>query len=159
MSRLPTCPILVSLIALGVAASACRQARLSPEQRVRQAIDVVVKAVRERDIKPVAATVSAEYSDREGNDKKQIVSQVRLQFLLHPNLYLYAKITSVECPEPIQAQVVVYAAMASVPAGVVPDLRALSADVYRFDLTLIDEDGTWRVRRAEWTPAIAKDLL
>ena len=157
MFRLSGCPILILLVAL--VAPGCHRSRLSPEERVRKAIDVVVKAVRDRDLKPVTASVSAEYADREGNDKKQIVSLVRAQFLLHPNLYVVAKITSVECPEPIQAQVVVYAAMASVPAGSTPDLRDLSADVYRFDLTLIDEDGTWRVRRAEWTPAIAKDLL
>jgi hypothetical protein len=152
-------PIFGLLIALVLAAPGCRRARLSPEEQVRKAIDVVVKAVSERDIKPVAAAVSAAYADREGNDKKQIVSLVRVQFLLHPNLYLVTKVTSVECPERIQANVVVYAAMASVPAGVLPDLRNLSADVYRFELTLVDEDGTWRVRRAEWAPATVKDLL
>ena len=49
--------------------------------------------------------------------------------------------------------------MASVPVGVLPDLRNLSADVYRFELTLVDEDGTWRVHRAAWAPATVKDLL
>ena len=152
-------PISILLMALVLAALGCRRMRLSPEEQVRKAIDVVGKAVSERDIKPVAAAVSPAYSDREGNDKKQIVSLVRVQFLLHPNLYLVTKVTSVECPEPIQANVVVYAAMASVPAGVLPDLRNLSADVYRFELTLVDEDGTWRVHRAEWAPATVKDLL
>ena len=81
-------PVLAFFMALVLAAPGCRRARLSPEEQVRKAIDVVVKAVSERDIKPVAAAVSAEYADREGNDKKQIVSLVRVQFLLHPNLYL-----------------------------------------------------------------------
>jgi hypothetical protein len=146
-------------IAVIMTATGCRRPRLSPEDQVRKAIDAVVAAVRERDIKPVAAAVSAHYADSEGNDKQQVVSQVRVQFLLHPNLYLIAKITSIECPEPGQASVVVYAAMASVPAGVLPDPRNLSADVYRFELTLADEDGTWRVRRAAWHPATVKDLL
>jgi hypothetical protein len=52
-----------------------------------------------------------------------------------------------------------FAALASVPGGVLPDLKNLSADVYRFDLTLADEDGTWRVVRAAWSPATVKDLL
>jgi hypothetical protein len=147
------------ILAAVVAATGCRRPRVSPEEQVRKAIDAVVAAVRERDIKPVAAAVSAQYADNEGNDKQQVVSQVRVQFLLHPNLYLVAKITSIECPEPGQASVGVYAAMASVPAGVLPDLRNLSADVYRFELTLADEDGTWRVRRAAWHPATVKDLL
>jgi len=149
--------IAVALLALVV--PGCRRPRLTPEQQVRKAIDAVVAAVRERDLKPVAASVSDQYADSEGNDKKQIVSQLRVQFLVHPNLYLMAKTSSVECPEPGQASAVVYAAMASVPAGVLPDLRNLSADVYRFELALVDEDGTWRVRRAAWHPATVKDLL
>jgi len=149
----------VLFIVLVVWASGCRRARLSPQEQVRKAIDAVVAAVRERDIKPVAAAVSEQYEDKEGNDKKQIVSLVRVQFLLHPNLYLMAKIATVECPVPGQAGAVVYAAMASVPAGVLPDLRKLSADVYRFELTLVDENGTWRVCRASWHPATVQDLL
>jgi len=138
---------------------ACRGARLSPEARVRQAIDKAVKAVRERDIKPLADAVSEQYSDRERNDKQQVLSLVRMQFLVHPNLYLVAKTSSIECPEPTQAQVSMFVALASVPPGGVPDLRQLSADVYRFDLTMADEDGTWRVVRATWAPATVKDLL
>ena len=152
-------PILVFLIALVLVASTCRRMHLSPEEQVRKAIEVVVNAVGERNIKPVAASVSEQYADRNGNDKKQIVSLVRMQFLLHPNLYLVTKITSVECPEPIQSHVVLYAAMASLPTSVQPDLRNLSADVYRFDITLVDENGTWRVCSAAWAPATVKDLL
>jgi hypothetical protein len=147
------------LVVLALAATGCRRSRLSPEEQVRKAIDAVVKAVGERDIKPVAAAVSKQYADGEGNDKKQVVSLVRVQFLLHPNLYLIAKIASVECPEPIQARAVVYVAMASMPSGTVPDLRNLSADVYRFELTLVDEDGTWRVHRAAWASATKNDLF
>jgi hypothetical protein len=149
----------VLFIVLALAATGCRRSRLSPEEQVRKTLDAVVAAVRERNIKPVAASVSEQYTDSDGNDKKQIVAQVRVQFLLHPNLYLIAKITSVECPEPGRASAVVYAAMASVPAGGLPDLRNFSAEVYRFELTLADDDGTWRVRRAAWNPATVKDLL
>ena len=91
--------------------------------------------------------------------QEHIVSLVRVQFLLHQNLYLVAKLSSLECPEPVQARVVMFAALASVPGGILPDLKNLSADVYRFDLTLADEDGTWRVVRAAWSPATARDLL
>ena len=149
----------LAVVALLVAVTGCRRSRLSPEDQVRKAIDSVVLAVRERDMSAVVASVSDQYADREGNDKKQLVSLVRVQFLVHPNLYLAARIASVECPERVQAQVVVYAAMVSVPAGVVPDLRQFSADVYRFDLTMVDEDGAWRVVRAAWHPATTQDLL
>jgi hypothetical protein len=149
---------LVVLAALSML-PACRCSKESPEQRVRNTIDEVVKAARERDVKRVVAAVSEQYADAQGNRKEQIASAVRVQFLLHPNLYVVAKMSSLDCPEPTSARVVMFAAMASVPAGVVPDLRQLSADVYRFDLTLVDEEGDFRVVRATWAPATIADLL
>jgi hypothetical protein len=138
---------------------ACRCSRQSPEERVRQTVDQVVKAAHERDVKRMIAAISEQYADAESNKKEQIAAVVRVQFLLHPNLYLVVKLSSVECPEATRAQVVLFAAMASVPAGSVPDLRKLSADVYRFDLTMVDEEGEFRVVRAAWSPATVGDLL
>ena len=153
-------PTPLLLLAGLLLAPGCRCSRLSPEEQARKAIDAIVKAVNERDLKPVTARLSEQYSDKEGNDKQQVVALVRAQFLLHRNLYLVAKLSTLECPEPVSAHAVMFAAMASVPAaGMLPDLRNLSADVYRFDLTLADEDGTWRVLRASWSPATARDLL
>jgi hypothetical protein len=138
----------------------CRCSRSSPEEQVRKTIDEVVRAAHERDLKRMVAAVSEQYSDAQGNKKSDIAGMVRVQFLLHPNLYLVAKLSSLECPEATQARVAMFAAMASVPGGGgVPDLRKLSADVYRFDLTMIDEDGDWRVVRAAWAPATLQDLL
>jgi hypothetical protein len=149
-------PLLLAALPL---VTGCRCSRPSPEEQVRKAIDVAVKAVRERDLKPLAAAVSERYSDGERNDKQQVLSLVRMQFLLHPNLYLVAKLSAVECPVPSEARVMVFAAMAAVPPGVVPDPRQISADVYRFELAMADEDGTWRVYRAAWAPATLQDLL
>jgi len=143
---------------LAASLAACHK-RLSPEERARQAIQAVVKAVAARDLKPIVGFVSDEYQDDEHNDKQQVVSLVRVQFVLHPNLYLLTRIVSLECPVPTQANLVLFAAMASVPASDLSDLSRWSGDVYRFELALVDENGTWRVRRASWASASAQDLL
>jgi hypothetical protein len=148
--------LLLAVLALG---PACRRARLTPEEQVRKTIDVVLKAAGEHDMKPIANAVSEHYADRERNDKQQILGLVRMQFVIRPNIYVVAKVGAIDCPEPTLARVVLFAALASLPAGAVPDVRQLSADVYRFDLTMADEDGTWRVQRAAWAPATVKDLL
>jgi hypothetical protein len=151
--------LLPLLLATLLLAPGCRRSRLSPEEQVRKAIDVAVQAVRERDIKPLTRAVSDSYSDREQNDKQKILSLVRMHFVLHPNLYLLSKISSVDCPSPTEARVIVFAAMASVPPGVVPDPLKIAADVLRFELAMVDEDGTWRVASASWAPASVKELL
>jgi hypothetical protein len=147
------------LLAALLLSPSCRCSRLTPEAQVRKAIDEVIQAAREHDLGPIANAVSDHYADREQNNKQQILAQVRVQFLIRPNIYVVAKVASVDCPEPTQARVVMFAALASLPAGVVPDIRKLSADVFRFNLAMADEDGTWRVHRAAWAPATVQDLL
>ena len=119
----------------------------------------MVKAVNERQLGPVAAAISEQYSDEDGNHKEQLVGYLRAQFILRQNLYLVVKLSSLECPEPGRARVVAFAAMAATSGGALPDLRSLSADVYRFDIRMADEDGVWRVVGADWSPATVKDLL
>lgn len=147
------------LIILLALAPGCRCSRSAPEERVRQAVDEVIKAVNDQQLKPVAAAVSEQYADAHGNGKEQIVGYLRAQFILRRNLYLVVKLSSLACPEPTRARVVAFAAMAAVSGQGLPDVRTLSADVYRFDIKMADEDGVWRVVGAEWTPATVKDLL
>jgi len=155
MRRLPAIFLLFCVIAV----PACRCSKSTPEEQVRQAIDTVVKAVNERQLGPVAAAISEQYSDEDGNHKEQLVGYLRAQFILRQNLYLVVKLSSLECPEPGHARVGAFAAMAATSGGALPVLRSLSADVYRFDIRMADEDGVWRVVGADWSPATVKDLL
>ncbi len=150
---------LVVLLSSGLLLPDCRCSKSSPEEQVRQAIDTVVKAVNERQLKPVVAAISDGYADGDGNTKEQLVGYLRGQFVLRQNLYLVVKLSSLECPEPAQAKVVAFAAMAATSGGRLPDLRSLSADVYRFDIRMAEEAGVWLVVGAEWTPATVRDLL
>ncbi len=69
---------------------------------------------------------------------------MRAHILLRPSVFLLTHVSSVSC-EPSECQAAVVAAMASVPSQSLSDLLKSQADVYRFDLTLVDEDGAWRV--------------
>jgi hypothetical protein len=147
------------LVLVGVvAAPACRK-RLSAEDQVREAIASAVDGVRERKVKKVAAIVSSQYADQEGRDRQAAVDLARAHILLRPNLYLVTRISSIACPEAGQCDAVVLAAMASVPTETLSGLANSQADAYRFDLRLVDEDGSWRVRRASFAPASVRDLL
>jgi hypothetical protein len=148
---------LVLFTASTALASACRK-RLSAEAEVREAIETAAQGVRDRKLKKIAALVSQEYRDRDGNDRKAILDVVRAHILLRPNVFLISHVSSVTC-EPATCTAAVVAAMASVPSQDLSDLLKSQADVYRFDLTFVGEDGTWRVRSAQWRPAGAQDLL
>ena len=149
--------IVMWLVVLATALS-CRR-HLSPEDQIREAIGNAAEGVRERKVKKVVAIVSAQYADHEGRDRQAIVDLVRAQVLLRPNVYLVTRVSSVDCGDSGQCHAVVLAAMASVPAQSLSDLANSQADVYRFELTMVAEDGAWRICQASWFAASVKDLL
>jgi hypothetical protein len=151
-------PWLLLLILPAVLSAACRR-HLSAEAQVREAIDSATQGVRDRKLKKVAAIVSQDYRDKDGNDRKAILDLVRANILLRPNVFLIPHIASVTCEPSASCEAAVVAAMASVPSQSLSDLLKSQADVYRFDLTFVSEDGAWRVRSAAWRPASAQDLL
>lgn len=149
--------LVIVLVGL-VLVPSCRK-RLSAQDQVRDVIADAVLGVRERKVKKVAAIVSSQYRDKEGHDRQAVLDLVRAQVLLRPNIYLFTRVMTVECEQPGSCSAVVIAAMASVPMQSPADLARAQADVYRFDLDFVDEDGDWRVRRAGWAQAGVKDLL
>jgi hypothetical protein len=150
--------LLVVLLVGLVAVPTCRK-RLSAEDQVREVIASAVEGARERKVKKVVAIVSSQYADSEGRDRRAVVDLVRAHVLVRPNLYLVTRISSVACKKPGQCDARVVAAMASVPTETLSDLAKSQADVYRFDLGLVDEDGIWRARSATWAPASVQDLF
>lgn len=136
----------------------CNKQR-SAEAQVRDAIESAAQGVRDRKIKRIAALVSQAYLDADGNDRKAILDVVRANVLFRPNVFLASHVSSVTCEPSAACQASVIAAMASVPSQTLSDLLRSRADVYRFDLVFVDEDGTWRVRSATWRPAGPQDLL
>ena len=149
---------LLSLLVATALTSGCRK-RLSAEAQVREAIETAAQGVRDRKMKQIAAIVSQGYRDKDANDRKAILDVVRANILLRPNVFLVSRVSSVTCEPSAGCEATVVAAMASVPTQSLPDLLKSQADVYRFDLTFIDEDGAWRVRSATWRPAGAQDLF
>lgn len=149
---------LLLLVLSAVLTSACRR-HLSAEAQVREAIQSATQGVRDRKLKQIAALVSHEYRDKDGNDRKAVLDVVRANILLRPNVFLISHVASVTCTPSVTCEATVVAAMASVPSQSLSDLLRSQADVYRFDLTFVAEDGTWRVSSAAWRPASPKDLL
>jgi hypothetical protein len=150
----------VALVTLAVVTLAgCRGKRLSPEQQVRSAIAGVERAVEEKDLKRVGRFVSERYRDKEGNDRQAVLGLLRLQVLRYPAIHLLVRVTGVELPGPKQARATVIAAMASLPIAAPADLPKASADLYRFELQLTEDDGEWRLESASWKPARPEDFL
>jgi hypothetical protein len=131
----------------------------TPEQRVRQFLDHAEQAAEQRDMRTLRGSVSEQYSDADGRDRRMIEGILRLYVLRHESIHLLTQIESIEFPKPGEAHVSIYVAMAARPIANAAQLAAFRADLYRFDLVLTEGDSQWRVRRADWRPAEPTDFI
>ncbi len=104
--------------------------------------------------------VSDRYADSRGNDRRAVEGLVRYYFLRNRAIHLYTQVKSVKVPERGRAEAVVLVAMAAQPIPAVDAFVRLRAELYRFDVALVADDGReWKVVRAEWRPAELADFL
>ena len=144
---------------IAMSASACRSASDSPEAQVRATIGRAETLAEAKDVGGLKHLISDAYHDEPGQDKRAIMGLLFVQFRRHESIHLLTRIDRIDLHEPGQATATVFAAMAGRPIAAASDLPALQADLYRFDLTLADERGTWRVTTSAWRPAVLDDFL
>jgi hypothetical protein len=133
--------------------------RDEPEQRLRATITKAEQAVEKKEIAELRGYVSDRYTDEEGHDRRAIDGILRIYLLRNENIHLLTRIASVSFPQPMQAKVVIYVAMAARPIALGDDLSAFNANLYRFDIEFTDESKQWRATRATWRPAEASDFV
>lgn len=137
----------------------CGGDELSPEARVKEIVAKAEEAAEARDLGAVKKLVSEAYSDEGGNDRRALLGIVQYYFLRFEALHLLVRIDSIAFPRPGRARVTAIAAMAGEPIPTAESLGSLRADVYRFDVDLIEEDGQYRLATARWQRAAARDFL
>jgi hypothetical protein len=112
-------------------------ARASDEEKIHAVIDAVEAAAEARDSSDVLEHIARDYSDSRGFDQAQLQNFLRGYFLANPRIELLVSVDDLEIPVPGLARARV--TVTSVLAG---DREAL-------DVEFRQEDGTWRVARAD----------
>lgn len=145
------------LAALALALGCSRGAE-SPEDQVRRVLAALEAAAEARDVGALKAHVSESYRDAQGNDRRAVLGLATAHFMRNSSVYVFARIGEVEIAQPGTARAEALVALAGTPIPDAAALPELHADLYRFDVTLRDEGGDWRVTSAEWQPASAGDF-
>ncbi len=125
---------------------------------MRAVLAALEESAQGRDAGEMKKHVSEGYSDAKGNDKRAVAQRIAFHLLRNQSVYLLTRVQSVEIAAPGQARAEVLVAMAGTPIAGPEALLGLRADLYRFDLEFVEEDGVWRVRSADWRPAEAGDF-
>jgi hypothetical protein len=149
---------LAALLALALAALGCSAPAGTPEDRVRAVLAALQAAAEARDVGAMKDELSASYKDAQGNDRRAVLGIATAHFLRNRSVYLLSRVGPVEIPSPGFARAEAFVALAGTPihdAFALPEVRA---DLYRFDVRLAEESGTWRVISAAWQPATLEDF-
>lgn len=139
--------------ALALAALACGPDPQTPEERVRAVFAAMETAAQERDVAALKEHVSEAYGDARGHDKREIGALAGMHLLRNESVHLLTRVRGVEIGPEGEARAIALVAMAGAPIPGPELLPTLRADLYRFDVELREEDGAWRITRAEWRPA------
>lgn len=124
----------------------------SSEDHVREVIAAAEAGAEARDLSEVMNLVSDRYTDLRGQDKAAIRDLMRGYFFINQSLHLLVRVDEIEFPGTDHATAHVTVGMLGrQDAGA--DDWSLAADVYEFDIRLLNEDDDWRLVSAEWTSA------
>ncbi len=122
-----------------------------PEVQVRAVIDAAETAAEARDVSALMDLVSPDYKDTDGRQPEELKRYLRGYFIANQSIHLLTRIERIEFPTTGVAEVELTVGM----VGRETEAQSawdLAADVYRIDLTLMDEEGDWRVTHLNAEP-------
>lgn len=132
--------------------------RPAPETIARGFVDACEEAVQQRRPSALRDLIATDYRDAEGRTGQEVLGIAAGYLLRNRSVHLITRIQSAERRDERIAATVL-AALAGRPVDDVALLPSVDADIYWFDVELVEEDGDWRVISAAWRPALVDDFL
>jgi hypothetical protein len=142
MKALAPAAALGAVLAVGCATS-------DSDAEIRALLAAAAEAAEARDAGFFADAVGLGYRDARGNDREQLLRTVRGYFLANQRVDVVSRVEDVVLEGEDAARAVVYAGLLGRSAGE-QVAGGVEADLYRFDLELVDDGGDWRIIGAKW---------
>ncbi len=139
--------------ALAAAAIAGCDSGGDSESEIRALLAAAEEAAEARDAGFFGDLLSAAYRDTRGNDRDELIRRVRGYFLANQRIEIVSRVDEVVLEGADAARAVVHAGMLGQrSSGQLLD--GVDADLYRFELELVNNDGEWQVIGADWDRAL-----
>jgi hypothetical protein len=146
-------PSVIAAALLGLSAASCGVS--DPEAEIRALLAAAEEAAEERDVGFFGDVVGVAYRDVRGNDRDELLRMVRGYFIANQRIELVSRVDEVVLEGADAARAVVHAGMVGQRAGAAL-LGGVDADLYRFELELVNDGGDWRIIGAEWTRGLGE---
>lgn len=130
---------------------ACGTEPSPPEQQVRTLIESVQQSIEEGSVRQAGDLLHERYSDPRHANRHAAMRTLFGITQRHRGVHLFTVIKTINlAAQQDSADAVVYVAMTGVPVESMQALVSLKADLYRFDLGLVEESGQWLVLSTHW---------
>lgn len=128
-----------------------------PELEIRAMLAAAEEAAEARDVGFFSDVLGTSYRDARGNDREEALRMIRGYFIANQRVEIVSRVDELvlEGPQGDAARAVVHAGMAGQRAGG-GLIDGVDADLYRFELELVNDDGDWRIIGATWSRALGE---
>jgi len=124
-----------------------------PETEIRALLAAAEKAAEERDAGFFRDADGASYRDARGNDRDGLIRSIRGYFIANQRIEIVSRVDEVVLEGTDAARAVVHAGMVGQRAGATL-IDGVEADLYRFELELVNDGGDWRIIGADYRRAL-----
>ena len=131
----------------------------TPEEQVKKFVKAGEETVEAREIGGVKDLISKGYSDKHGRTRRDLVALTARYIYANKNIHLLTRIGELSFPEENKASMQLFVAMTGQNVSDLDSLLNMQADLYRFDMELVQEDNEWKLYKAEWQSASGKDFF
>ena len=126
-----------------------------PEAEIRALLAAAEQAAEERDAGFFGDAVGAAYRDARGNDRDELIRSIRGYFIANQRIEIVSRVDEVVLEGGDAARAVVHAGLVGQRTGAAL-LDGLEADLYRFELELVNDGGNWRIIGADYRRALGE---
>ena len=140
-------------LACAVAVLAAGCARDDPEAELRALIAAAEAAAEARDVGFFADVLAESYRDARGNDRREMLRRLRGYFIANQHIEIVSRVDEIVIEGDGTARAVVHAGMLGRRTDS-PLIDGIDADLYRFELDLVNANGDWQVIGADFRRAV-----
>lgn len=139
--------------ALAVLATGCGAA--DPEAEIRALLAAAEEAAEARDVGFFSGVLADGYRDARGNDRNEMLRRLRGYFIANQRIEILSRVDEIVVEGDGSARAVVHAGMVGRRAGA-ELIDGIDADLYRFELTLVNDGAGWQVASADFRRAVGE---
>ena len=133
--------------------SACEAS--DPEAEIRALLAAAEEAAEARDVGFFGDALGEGFRDARGNDRDELIRMVRGFFIANQRIEIVSRIDEIVLEGEDAARAVVHAGMVGQRTGAAL-IHGIDADLYRFELELVNDGGDWQIIGADYRRALGE---